>query len=112
MTKPKLMARTPNNTDVNTLPTNYEDILAAPALRRYAIIEYGVSDITTPVHGGDAVPRLQIVHWEDMAPEAITPLLDQAFTARTGQAKRPSPDEVGDTPLPLGEAEWEAAAPK
>lgn len=106
MTKPKLMARTPNNTDVNTLALNYEDILAEPEKRRYAVIEYGVADITTPVHGGDAVPRLEIIHWEDMPghlSDQVQALLDETFVNRTGQRKRPGPGEAGDTPLPLDE---------
>lgn len=102
MTKPRLMGKTPDSSDVNTLVLNQEGVVAQPAVRRYAVVEYGVKDITTPVHGGDPVARIQITHWEDVDADGER-LLDKTFTNRTGQAKRPSPEEIQDTPLDLSQ---------
>lgn len=100
MTKPRLLAKTPDNSDVNTLVLDQEEIIENPERRRYAVIEYSVKDVTRPVHGGDPVARIQITHFEDVAADGEK-LLDRAFSNRTGQASRPSPEEVADSPLDL-----------
>jgi hypothetical protein len=104
MSKPKLQSKTPDSSDVNTLLLNHDDILENPEKRRYAIIEYAVTDVLHPIGGtGDDTARLRIVHFEDMdghLKDQVTKLLDEAFTNRTGQRMRPAPGSP-DTPLDL-----------
>lgn len=124
-TKPKLLAKTPDNADVNSLIMDHEQIITEQRDRQFAIVEFGVVDVTYPVDG-DALARLSIRHFEQVRGaelDAALAVMDTAFKKRTKLNQRPGPD-APDTPLDLSgldpaaaqaaaaaDAAFEAAAP-
>lgn len=100
--KPKLIARTPDEKDMNSLIANRDDIIEDPQRRRYAIVEVATEDIRRLVASGEVEVRVKLVHIEQMEgsdEEKAQKLLDAAFKRRTGHTTRPVP--YADTELEL-----------
>jgi hypothetical protein len=118
--KPKLVAATPDNAEVNGLIAIHNALISDPTQRRYAIVEFTVPDMIV-VTGGDTVPRVKLTHIEvfemGATQDKIITLLDAHYKARTKNSARPGPAEP-DTPLDLSglpydsDRKWDAAAPE
>jgi len=101
MTKPKLIAKTPDLPEANGLIGEHEALIAAPKQRRFAVVEIDVVETVQPVHG-DTYVRVMLTHIEPAKgkdAEELEATLGRLFTKRTGQAVR-QPDEP-DVPLDL-----------
>jgi hypothetical protein len=94
MAKPKLSSKTPDDAERNSLVDTHDDLLKFPDTRRYAVVEFAVTDRTYPTHN-DAYARVQLVHFEEVQGDALADVLkirDRVFTDRTGYTEVPSPD--------------------
>lgn len=94
MAKPKLSSKTPDDTERNSLVDTHDDLLKFPDQRRFAVVEFAVTDRTYPTHN-DAYARVQLVHIEEVTGTDLDDVLkvrNRAFTARTGFTEVPSPD--------------------
>ena len=56
MSKPKLGSKTPDSSDSNSLIDVHDALIANPRERRYAIVEFAVTDVNTKVVSGDVTP--------------------------------------------------------
>jgi hypothetical protein len=102
MSKPKLRAKTPDSTDVNSLIDEHEALIADPRQRLFAIVEFDVTDVNYPV-AGDTTASLRLAHIETVHgadEDEVVGILDRVFKKRTGANARPGP-ESEDTPLDL-----------
>ena len=122
MSKPKLGSKTPDSSDSNSLIDVHDALIANPRERRYAIVEFAVTDVNTKVVTGDVTAVVNLVHIEEMTGSGLDKalaLLDQHYSKRTGNKARPGP-EAEDTPLDLSglphleneedRAAWESGA--
>ena len=94
MAKPKLSSKTPDDAERNSLVDTHDDLLTFPDQRRYAVVEFAVTDRTYPTHN-DAFARVQLVHIEEVTGsdlEAVLKVRDHVFTDRTGFTQVPAPD--------------------
>lgn len=97
MHKPKLSSKTPDDPILNSLIDSHDDLIQRPDERRFAVVEFIVTDRVFVTHG-DAFARVQVVHLEEIVGadlEKVLKLRDHRFTERTGQKSVPTPD----TPL-------------
>lgn len=109
MAKPKLSSKTPDDAERNSLVDTHDDLLKFPDTRRYAVVEFAVTDRTYPTHN-DAFARVQLVHIEEIVGadlDAVLKVRDHAFTERTGFTEVPSPD----TELDMSELDDEVDVP-
>lgn len=97
--KPRLMSRTPDNDDLNSLIPNAASLLADRSRRRLAVVEYYVGTVEE-ITDGDDIPKVRVVHWEDVPDsdeDAVAALRNGFYSARTGS--KTAPGEPSDTPL-------------
>jgi hypothetical protein len=82
--KPKLVAATPDNAEVNGLIAIHDALITDPTQRRYAIVEFTVPDMIV-ITGGDTVPRVKLTHIEVIEPgsqqDKTVALLDAHYKA-------------------------------
>ena len=122
MSKPSLGSKTPDSTDTNSLIEVHDALIANPKERRYAIVEFAVTDVTTKIATGDVTAKFNLIHIEEVTGtglEKTLAIMDAHYSKRTGNKVRPGP-AAEDTPLDLSglpylededdRAAWESGA--
>jgi hypothetical protein len=99
-TKPRLMAATPDDEDVNSLIGEHADLLANRAERRLAVVEFYVAESIDRTDGEDTA-KVKVVHWETVPPgadhDAVEKIRNSRARARVGSKKGTPLDGIDDS---------------